>query len=247
VAYFLGIVVAAAIGGLIQRPRSTDATRWSYTRVWMLLMCPCVAVAGIGAALSRGPSKSSLALIASSLILIGAVPLLLVDADVPDDAVDDDGWTWVALRLTDPSPARRTISVVWGVAALLLLTSGLRFSGAFVDEPALTRVSAITSLGRFGPLSETKPIAVGQCLDARELRAENAVAACEVPHRSEIVSQVDRGKSCPAADTYPNTGLDLKVVAAGPFDGAVYCVVQSSSPALRWTERVVAPELAFTP
>lgn len=242
---FLAILVVAIIGGLIQRARRSDHDRWRYTRMWMLVVSFFIVIVGAHVTVSRGWSKSSLAIVGSGFLLIGSAFCLLFDRRIPEPRPSQDDWFGIELRPTECSPNRRLLCVAWGVLTLLFLTSALRYGGAFVREPTLEKISTVAALGEFAPLHERRPVGVGQCLEARVVGADNKVGACSLSHRSEIADQVDEGKSCQSEAYYGETGLDLKVLTAGPFDGSLYCVLQSRSPTLTWTRRI--SKLAATP
>jgi hypothetical protein len=241
---FLAILIAAAVGGLIQRPRTSDEARWRYMRGWMLFVVPFVVLVGGAVVVGRGLSTSSLAMTGAGALLTGTAMLLLYDADISYIAPDDDGWRWLAFGSSGPSAWRRWLCVVWGILSLGYLVVALHYGGAFVHDPALEKISAIAALGQFEPLRAYRPVEEGQCLDARDVGAHNEIGDCSLPHRSEIAKEIDEDDDCPDAGAYPGTGLDLKVEKAGPFDGSLFCILQSTSPLLRWVGRLLPHQLA---
>jgi len=234
---FLGVLMAAVVGGLIQRGRSSEELRWRYIQIWVLIVAGFAAVAGASGIVIRGGSKSSFAIAGIGLVLAGSALCLLFEGRLAEPPRSPDGWVMVDFRPAVCSATRRVLCIAWGILTLLFLTAVLRYSGAFVREPVLSNISAVPALGQLEPLRKHLPVRAGQCLETREVLGSNDVGACSIPHRSEVISEVDVGATCPSDEKYDHTGLDAKVVPAGPFGGSLYCVLQSSSPALRWTGR----------
>lgn len=243
---FVIFLAAAAVGGLIQRSRTSDEARWRYLRAWTLILTPCIAIVGGIVIVHRGPSKSSTALVGVGLVLVGSALRLLFDGQRSRPSIDDEGWLWVAFRSTRFSVRRASLCIVWLVLTVGYLLATLQYGGAFVREPALERISGIAALGQFKSLRAHRPVDNTQCLEAREIDSRNDVVACSLPHRSEIVEEIDEDRTCQSVDSYTNTGLDQKVVEAGPFGGSRFCVLQSKSPDLWWTGRVYPPQTAST-
>jgi hypothetical protein len=243
---FLIVLTAAAVGGLIQRSRTSDEARWRYLRAWTCALIPCVGIVGGTVIVHRGSSKSSLALAGAGLVLIGSALCLLVEGERSHPAIDRDGWLIVAFRLARVSAGRASLCIVWWVVSVGYLLAALQYGGAFVREPALEKISAIAALGQFKPLRAYGPVDNKQCLGARDIGRQNEVVACSLPHRSEVVEEIDKDRICQSVDSYTGTGLDLKVVEAGPFDGSRFCVLQSMAPGLWWTGRVFPPQIAST-
>ena len=221
---FLGVLVAAVVGGLIQRGRSPEELRWRYIQIWVLIVAGFAAVAGASGIVTRGGSKSSFAIAGIGLVLAGSALCLLFEGRLAEPRRSPDGWVMVDFRPAACSATRRVLCIAWGILTLLFLTAVLRYSGAFVREPVLSNISAVPALGQLEPLRKRLPVRAGQCLQTRE-----------------VMGEVDVGATCPSDEKYDHTGLDAKVVPAGPFGGSLYCVLQSSSPALRWTGRPSAP------